>query len=141
MSWHRPSNVDEMTASVRACYSWRAQRFGLAGESVAVLSHYGMTGLLDASHPLSDLVLTGAERYRDDYLSTGARKPHPSVTVYYVRDLRTRRAVLALQADGSILDELDTLRPDLRPATREALREAFKITRDNVTARASRGDY
>jgi hypothetical protein len=58
------------------------------------------------------------------------------VTVYYVRDLATSRAVLALQADGTILDELDTVRPDLRPATREALRDAFRIAADNAVLQA-----
>lgn len=132
MTWHGPTTVDEMASSTRAIFSWNATRFGLAGDPVWVLSYHGMRGLLDASHPLSDHVLTGAERYRDDYMATGSREPHPSVVVYYVRDTRSRRVVMALQSDGTILDELDATRPDLRESTRTALREAMRVARDNA---------
>ena len=124
MSWNSPKNCQEMADSTRAGLTWRAK--GLAADYVAVLSYSGMAGMLDGSHPLSDHVLTGAERYRDDYMATGNREPHPSVVVYYVRDTATRRVVLARQADGTILDELDTARPDLRQSTRDLLRAAFK---------------
>jgi hypothetical protein len=134
MNWHLPATVADMAAATRSVSSWRAQRFNLAADAVFVLSVSGMG--LDRSHPLSDHVMTGAERYKDDYMSGKGRKAHPSVTVYYVRDLATSRAVLALQADGTILDELDTVRPDLRPATREALRDAFRIAADNAVLQA-----
>ena len=127
MSWYKPGTVAEMADSTRHAFSWNAQRFALAGDYVAVLSYHGMRGLLDDSHPLSDHVLTGAEAYMNHYMTTRgpeARKPHPSVTVYYVRDTRSRRVVLARQADGTVLDELDTIRPDLKQSARDALREA-----------------
>lgn len=126
MSWYKPNTVREMVQSTRNGHGWTADRFGLAGQYVAVLSFTGMGGTLDSSHPLSDHVLTGAERYQDDYMAGRGRIPHPSVTVYYVRDLKSRRVVLARQEDGTILDELDTIRPDLRPVTRDALRKAIK---------------
>lgn len=128
MSWYAPKNAAEMAQSTRSGHAWRADRCGLAGDYVAVLSYVGMTALLDSEHALSDHVLTGAEHYRDHYMSTpgpAARTPHPSTVVYYVRDTRTRRVILARQADGTVLDELDTIRPDLRQSTRDALRSAI----------------
>jgi len=141
MSWHIPATVSEIRASISARYSFRAPRFDLASDYVAVLSVYGVRATLGKAaadgHALSDHVLTGAETYADHYMTTrgpDARTPHPSTVVYYVRDLRSGRAVLALQADGTILDELATVRPDLRPTTVEAIRDAMKVARDNMIA-------
>lgn len=131
MSWNRPANVVETAESVRQRWPFHNPRQSLAGDYVAVLSYAGMADRLDTSHPLSDHVLTGAEAYRDHYLSTSgpdARTPHPSTVVYYVRDTTTGRVVLAVQADGTVLDELAELRPDLRPGTRSALRDAIART-------------
>lgn len=141
MSWHIPATVSEIRSSIHARYSWRAPRFDLASDYVAVLSHYTVIANLGRAaregHALSDHIVTGAEAYADHYMTTrgpDARTPHPSTVVYYVRDLRSGRAVLALQADGTILDELATVRPDLRPSTVEALRDAMKVARDNMIA-------
>lgn len=142
MSWHIPANVDEIRASISALYSFRAPRFDLASGHVWVLSAESVRGELGRAardgHALSDHVITGADTYRDHYMTTSgpdARTPHPSTVVYYVRDLRSGRAVMALQADGTVLDELATIRPDLRPATVEAVRDAFNVARDNLAAR------
>jgi hypothetical protein len=140
MSWHIPANVDEIRASISALYSWRAQRFDLASGYVAVCSptRRELGSAAAAGHALTDHVITGAEAFHDHYMSTrgpDARTPHPSTVVYYVVDLRTWRVAIALQADGTILDELTTLRPDLRPATVQAIRDAFLVARDNLAAR------
>lgn len=141
MSWHIPATVSEMRSSVHARYSFRAPSFDLATDYVAVLSIHSVRGELGKAaadgHALSDHIVTGAEAYADHYMTTrgpDARTPHPSTVVYYMRDLRSGRAVLALQADGTILDELATVRPDLRPTTVQALRDAFAIARDNMVA-------
>lgn len=141
MSWHIPATVEEMRSSIHARFTFRAPRFDLATDYVAVLSVYSVRGDLGRAardgHALSDHVLTGAEAYADHYMTTrgpDARTPHPSTVIYYMRDLRSGRAVLALQADGTILDELATVRPDLRPATVQAMRDAFAIARDNMRA-------
>jgi hypothetical protein len=60
MNWHLPATVADMAAATRSVSSWRAQRFNLAADAVFVLSVSGMG--LDRSHPLSDHVMTGAER-------------------------------------------------------------------------------
>lgn len=123
------TTVKDMAEIIARRHTFRARGFDLAADAVYVLSAYGMAGVLrDRSHALTDHVLTGAERYRDDYMTgehPGNRVPHGSVTVYYVLDTRSGRVVLARQADGTVLDELDTLRPDLRQSTRDALRAAF----------------
>lgn len=139
MSWHIPSNVSEIRSSTHARHAWRAPSFDLAASYVAVLSVHSVQGELGraaaAGHALSDHVVTGAEAYADHYMTTSgpsARTPHPSTVVYYIRDTRSGRAAIALQADGTILDELATVRPDLRPSTVEALRDAMKVAADNM---------
>lgn len=149
MSWNSPTNVDEMRSSTHALFVWRARRCDLAAERVWVLSAYSVRAELGKAaadgHALSDHVVTGAEAFRDHYMTaedrTTARTPHPSTVVYYIRDTRSGRAVLALQADGTVLDELETVRPDLRPTTVTALRDAMAIAADNLRASVKRNGW
>lgn len=141
MSWNAPKSYAEAASSIRALFSWRMQRANLRGDWVACLSVCSVRAELGRAkdHPLTDHVITGAERYADDYMHATspvtARDPHPSVVTYYVQDLQSGRVVLALQADGTILDELSTVRPDLRPATVAMLRDAMRIAADNQRTR------
>lgn len=138
MTWNHPTTVAEIRSSIHVRYVWHAGRFGLAADHVAVCSQYSDRANLGPAaaggHALSDHILTGSEAYGDHYMTTDgpeARTPHPSTVMYYVRDLRSGKAVLALQADGTVLDELATVRPDLRPATVQALRDAMAVAADN----------
>jgi hypothetical protein len=142
MTWHGPTTVEEIRSSMHRSFVWRAQRFDLAADRVAVCSIYSERGNLGraaaAGHALSDHVLTGSEAYHQHYMTTRgpeSRTPHPSTVMYYVRDLRSGKAVLALQADGTILDELATIRPDLRATTIEALRDGMNVAADNQRTR------
>lgn len=129
MSWHAPTTIGQMGTSVRAGWAWDWASRDLHGHYVAVCT---ATAPVDPSHPLSDHVRTGAARYHDDYMAGGPdrRKPHPSVVLYYVR--HGNRVVVAVQADGTVLDEIDTTGADLSPRVRDELRAAAQELAGNV---------
>ena len=132
MSWNSPTNLAEMAQSVRNSHAFNAGRCEIRGSWVAVLSSERVRAELATAaadgHALSDHIITGAETFENHYRTATdgtQRTPHPSTVLYYLTDARSGRAMLALQADGTVLDELETVRPDLRPATVQALREAI----------------
>lgn len=122
-NWWRPQTIGQMVFSVRRGFAFAGM--GLRGDYVAVCSPRPS---LDESHPLSAHVITGAERYHDDYMSGKGRTPHPSVVTYYVVDPSTRRVVVAVQADGTILEEIEEQLGHRSQKLRDALREAIRET-------------
>lgn len=123
----QPTTVGHMHYFITHGWGFTARPFDLDAATVQVMSGHPFTQE-QREHPLTNSVAEGAEWVRTNYLDKPfpqARQYHPDVVVYYLRDRRTGKVIAGVQQNGTVLDEIATMRPDLRPATIHTLRDAL----------------
>lgn len=135
MSWNSPATVAEIADSITRGFPFHALRFDIEGHVVAVLSGHPFSPT-HREHSLTDHVATGATWAENNYRTAAdrsmARTFRPDVVIYYLRDRRSGLAMAGVQQDGTVLDEIATVRPDLRSTTIAQFQQALRDMRPGV---------